>query len=524
VRRGWVAVVAVLVVLGLVVALGLAALVALRNDDDQTASPPSPAPVTSASSDDRAMPETDPALAAYYDQTLTWTPCDDGNDCAQMLVPLDYQKPGGRSIELSLLRVSAADPGARIGSLVVNPGGPGASGKQYAAAATTVFRDALTDHYDIVGFDPRGVGDSAAIDCLTDDQLDAYLAADPDPDTPAEIAEVERQATEFGTGCVRRSGALAGHVSTVESARDMDVLRGVLQEPALDYFGASYGTELGATYAQLFPANVGRFVLDGAVDLGLDTREADLQQAAGFETALRSYVANCVDSGDCFLGETVDEGINTIQDLLADIDADPLPAGDRELTVGNAFYGLITPLYSRDYWILLSGALKSAQAGDGTALMTLADAYASRGPGGYTDNSIEANLDINCLDDPLSVPVARIPREFPAFEKASPTFGRAFAYSLVSCHGFAPRAGEPAPHTHADGAAPILVIGTTRDPATPLKWAQAMARQLSSAILVTRDGDGHTGYNSDNDCVDTTVEDYLVSGTVPTADVDCPAE
>jgi pimeloyl-ACP methyl ester carboxylesterase len=295
------------------------------------------------------------------------------------------------------------------------------------------------------------------------------------------------------------------------------VLRSALGEETLSYFGASYGTKLGATYAELFPEQVGRFVLDGAVDLSLAPRSMALQQAEGFETALRAYVQNCLDSTDnCFLGDSVDEGLATITGLLESIERQPLPAGERELTVGHAFYGVITPLYNRDYWFLLSTALASALEGKGSALMQLADAYASRGGDGtYLDNSIEANYAINCLDDPTSVPFARVPSLFPAFEQASPTFGRVFAWGMAGCRGVAVRSIEKPLDIRAEGAAPILVLGTSRDPATPLRWARALADQLDSGVLVERDGDGHTAYNSGNECVDGIVEDYLVDGTVP---------
>jgi hypothetical protein len=248
-----------------------------------------------------------------------------------------------------------------------------------------------------------------------------------------------------------------------------------------------------------------------------------LDQAAGFETALRAYVQNCLDSTDsCFLGDSVDEGLDTITGLLAEIEEEPLPAGDRELTVGNAFYGIITPLYNRDYWFLLSTALTSALEGKGTALMQLADAYASRNPDGtYADNSVEANYAINCLDDPTSVSFAKVPSLFDAFEEASPTFGRVFAWGMVGCRGVAVTSSEEPLVVRAEGAAPILVLGTTRDPATPLKWARALAGQLDSGVLVERDGDGHTAYNSGNECVDGIVEDYLVDGDVPPDGTTC---
>jgi pimeloyl-ACP methyl ester carboxylesterase len=476
---------------------------------------PTPSPTTPPPPSVTAAPED--ALTDLYAQRIDWSPCEGntGYDCGTLTVPVDYAEPAGESIDLALLRVPAT--GSRVGSMVVNPGGPGAPGTSYAAAAGRVFREPLLQGFDIVGFDPRGTGESAPVDCLSDSELDAYLAGDPTPDTAAEEQSYQRSVLSFGASCVAGSGPVLGHVTTIEAARDMDVLRSALGEETLTYLGASYGTKLGATYAELFPDRVGRFVLDGAVDVSLDSQSAAIEQATGFETALRAYVQNCLDSTDnCFLGDSVDEGLATISSLLDSIEEQPLPAGDRELTVGNAFYGIITPLYNRDYWFLLSTALASALEGKGSALMQLADAYASRnGDGSYADNSVEANYSINCLDDPTSIPFGKVPSLFPAFEEASPTFGRIFAWSMTGCRGIEVTSSEKPLDIRAEGAAPILVLGTTRDPATPFKWAEALSAQLESGVLVERDGDGHTAYNSGNACIDALVEDYLLDGAVP---------
>ena len=461
-----------------------------------------------------------PELEAFYGQELDWESCEGDFECATLEVPLNYSEPDGESIELALLRVPARDD--RQGALVVNPGGPGAPGTDYAAAASGVFREPLLRAFDIIGFDPRGTGDSAPIDCVSDDQLDVYHSSDPNPDTAEEATTYATLTREFGRGCAELSGDQVNHVSTIEAARDMDVLRAALREETLTYLGASYGTKLGATYAELFPDKVGRLVLDGAVDVSLDNRHLGLEQAAGFETALRAYIQNCIDTTDsCFLGDTVDEGLATISELLADVEESPLPAGDRELKIGNAFYGIVTPLYNRDYWLLLSTALRGALDGSGTALMQLADIYASRGPEGYTDNSSEAIFAINCLDDPSSVGFGKVAAEIPAFEAASPTFGSIFAWSLTTCRGSQGRTTEKPFEIRGEGAAPILVVGTTRDPATPMKWAEALAAQLDSAVLLRRDGDGHTAYNSGNECIDTAIESYLLDGDVPEDPTDC---
>lgn len=513
-----------LVVLALLLGVGgIAVIAALDSGDSGTSSSPrTDAPTTTP--DPSATEPPDPALAEFYGQAMEWAECpDDGALCATLRVPVDYADPDGETIELAVLKVPAREAGQRVGSLVVNPGGPGAPGTDYAASAANVFRAPLLDAYDVVGFDPRGTGDSAPVDCLSDEELDEYVAEDPSPDDAEEAAEYARWVEAMGRGCAERSGRLAAHVTTVEAARDMDVLRAALGESTLTYFGASYGTKLGATYAELFPDKVGRLVLDGAVDLSITSRELSLGQAAGFETALRAYVGDCVEkSSGCFLGDSVEEGLGRIANLVEQVDAEPLETGtDRELEVGNASYGIVLPLYNRDYWPYLDQGLQAAFEGDGSVLLQLSDLYNSRGTDGYTDNSVEANYAINCLDDPWSIPASEVPAAIPDFEKASPTFGRVFAWGLTNCRGVQVEAAEPTPVIDGAGAAPIVVIGTTRDPATPYEWAVHLADQLESGVLVSRDGDGHTGYNSGNDCVDEAVEDYLVEGTVPEDGLSC---
>jgi pimeloyl-ACP methyl ester carboxylesterase len=522
-RTAQVIVVAV-IVLALVGAGALGAIYLLLGDDSEggdQSQEPRPTAVTTTPAAGATEPPS-PELEPFYSQTIEWEPCDD-NQCGYLTVPVDYRDAGGPTIEVNLLKVPAADPDARIGSLVVNPGGPGAPGTTYAEAADQVFRAPITDRYDIVGFDPRGTGDSAPVDCLPDDEMTEFLAVDPDPDDAQEEQAIVDELADFYQGCAANSSPLVAHVTTAETARDMDVLRAALGESTLAYFGASYGTKLGATYAELFPDKVGRLVLDGAVDVGLPSREQTLGQAGGFETALGAYVDNCVDeTPSCFLGDSRAEGLETISDLLAEIDEEPLPSSDgRELTVGSAFYGVVTPLYNRDYWPYLSQGLKTALDGDGSTLMVLADAYASRQNGTYLDNSTEAIYAINCLDDPYFIEPEQVEAEVPAFEEVSPTFGRVFAWSLVNCKGMQVTSSEPTLDIRGEGAAPIVVVGTTRDPATPYEWAVGLAEQLESGVLVSRDGDGHTAYNAGNECVDTAIEDYLTAGTVPADGLEC---
>lgn len=485
---------------------------------------PSQSQQSGSAGDAREAPSAD--LQRFYDQQIDWEPCEDGNECAQIEVPLDYEDPTGETIELNLLKNPAE--GDRVGNLVVNPGGPGAPGTDYAdnadADESPAFSQVVRDRFDIIGFDPRGTGRSAPVDCLSDSELDEYIASDPDPDNPAEVREFMGWVRAIGQGCADRSGALAAHVSTHEAARDIDVLRAALGDEKLTYFGASYGTKLGATYADLFPDRSGRLVLDGAVDVSLSTRDSSLQQAEGFETALTAYVDDCVGKGGCYLGDSRAAALQRIKSFLASVEAKPMDVGARQLRIGNAFYGIAITLYDVEYWSYLTVGLGNALKGDGEILLLLADAYASRDADGtYNDNSSEAIYAINCLDDPESIPASRVPQEYAAFEEVSPTFGRVFAWGLTGCSGLAVDAPDFDWDLDAAGADPLLVIGTTRDPATPLRWAQALAAQLDPAVLVTRDGDGHTGFNQGNACVDEVVHDYLIDGVAPEQDVDCPA-
>ena len=515
--RSWLAV-ALVAVLALLT--GCTALSSPEADEATATSPPptqgsTPPPPAS-------MPAAPDGLDRFYDQNLSWRPCSAGFECTKVQVPLDYDRPGGDAIGLAVSRRPADRPQQRRGALLVNPGGPGVAGIPYAPVVVQQLRSDVLDRYDVVGFNPRGVATSEGVQCLSEAELDAFVALDPTPDDAAAVAEARRTLTRFGQGCVDGSGRLAGHMSTPEAARDMDIIRAVLDSPRLHYYGASYGTLLGATYADLFPERVGAMVLDGAIDPSLTAVQQGLRQAEGFQTALTAYLESCVDQGGCPLGDSVPAAQRRLGALLQQIDDSSLPGeGGRRLTVGHAVLGVWLPLYVPELWPALNQALDDAIAGDGAGLMRLADLYVSRGPAGYQDNSIEALYAVNCLDHPQSRSAADLRRLLPRFDKVSPVFGEVFAWGLVGCPGWPVEAAEPIPRIDASGAPPIVVIGTTGDPATPYESAVALAEQLRSGVLVTRVGEGHTGFGRGNACVDDAVNDFFADDVVPEDGLRC---
>ncbi|MFP5348160.1 MAG: alpha/beta hydrolase [Actinomycetes bacterium] len=467
-------------------------------------------------------PSTDPAYSTYYRQHPRWMSCRQHAKCTRVTVPVDWDDPAAGSIELAVARLPATKPGERIGSLVLNPGGPGGSGADYVGDyGEYVTTPDVRARYDIVGFDPRGVGQSHPVDCLSDRAMDRYLAFDADPDTPGGLQAMRQEADRFAGGCLASAGSLLGHVDTISAAKDMDVLRAVLGDKRLNYLGKSYGTLLGATYAGEYPGRVGRMVLDGALDPASSHDDVVLGQAVGMQQALRAYVADC-QAGEqkqqCPLPGDVAAGEKRVRQLLDDADRSPLRTSDpaRPVTASLALNGVIQPLYDDRSWPELTAALSSAFSGDGTKLLALADQYAQRGPdGSYDGNLLEVFNAVTCLDYPMNDDPAAMHALEQRLVAASPTFGSYLAYGEVLCGEWpVTPVRTPAP-IRADGAPPILVVGTTGDPATPYRWAQALARELKSGRLLTWDGEGHTAYLRGSQCVDGAVDRYLLDGELP---------
>ena len=478
-------------------------------------------------------------LAGYYAQRLDWQPCNDGFQCARLLVPFDYARPAGRRFSLPVIKLPATEESRRIGALVVNPGGPGGSGVQYALGARSEFPSAVLARFDIVGFDPRGVAASEpALTCMTGPELDTYLATNDIPANAAQLAEVIAQSKLYAARCAQNSAALLPYVGTQNAARDLDVLRAALGESRLSFLGKSYGTYLGTWYAQLFPHRVRALVLDGAVDPDTPSLQDDIIQAEGFQVALRSFTAWCLTTTGCPLrggsggagrpgpgaaARSVDAAVARLQGLIVRANSAPLAntLGDGQVADGAMLLnGVASALYSKSFWTDLKTGLASAFAGDGTVLVQLANLLFERNPNGTYANLADADTSISCLDRPWPRSLAAWQAAASAASRAAPLFGAPLVWGNLPC-AYWPVPSYPLPRIRAAGAPPILVVGTLRDPATPYRWAQALAGDLSSGVLLGWNGDGHTAYGEGSACVDTIVNDYLIGLSVPRSGMVC---
>ena len=472
-------------------------------------------------------------LAPYYHQVLTWTSCGDGMQCTKAKAPLDWSNPSGANISLALIRHVATN-GHPLGSLLVNPGGPGGSGYDFIKNSLDFAVDkTLETNYTIVGFDPRGVNHSTAVKCYTDPKtLDNYIYALPKNPigTDAWITEVEQQQKTFGEECAKLTGPLLGHVDTVSAAKDLDLLRAALGDKKLDYLGYSYGTLLGQTYANLFPKKTGRLVLDGVVDPTVTPFELDADQAKGFELDLRAFIAKCPTMKNCPFTASLAQSEASIRGLLDKLDASPIRNSDgRELGSETMFTAIIYPLYNTANWPYLVDLFNDVDNGSAKVAFELSDAYNDRNSNGtYQDNETEAFTAINCLDYTSDPTVSTMRAQAAQLTKEAPVFGHLMAYGGTSCFDWPYKATRTAGVLAAKGSAPIIVIGTTGDPATPYAMAQHVATLLQNGHLITYHGDGHTAYNKDttpaDECVNTAVDNFFVHGTVPKTDPQCGAK
>jgi pimeloyl-ACP methyl ester carboxylesterase len=476
--------------------------------------------------------ETFSALAEYEQQKLDWSSCYDYFDCTELRVPIDYEDLSVGTFRISVLRAAAKDQDNRLGSIVVNPGGPGGSGVDYAYAADYIFSPDITDVYDVVGFDPRGVAMSEPISCFTPEEIDENMASDSKPDTEAEIAATLKDSEAFAKKCAENTDYLE-HFTTSETARDMDILRAALGETKLNYVGKSYGTYLGTLYADIFPNNVGRFVLDGAVDPNIPTKDQYLAQAIGFDGALKAFVKDCATQSDCpFTGTPAQSQATIIATLQAAATA-PLPqeypadGDDRIITESIILIGMASSLYDDvDGWPKLRQAFTESAENYGDTFLQLADEYSGRNPDGtFMSNDFDSGAVIDCLDWQERRTIDQYKADAKEFAAKAPVFGPYIAFAGVHCRFLPQPSTQRAPNTLTEiKTAPIIVIGTIRDPATPYSWSVGLAKIFTGSRLISLDGDGHTGHGRGSACVDDAVDAYLLTGTLPTSDLSCDLE
>ena len=455
------------------------------------------------------------SLDNYYSQNVDWRNC--GNaDCTTFEVPLDYSDPDGPRITLAMTRVQAK--GESIGSLFVNPGGPGGSAVEYAKAADFITTGAVREVFDLVGVDPRGVGLSEPIDCLTDEQTDIFMAGDASPDTELEESRLILDSTMVGESCAAKDNPLLGHMSTVEVAKDMDIARALVGDPVMNLIGKSYGTAVGSTYMDLFPDRVGRIVLDGVLPTYLDQLAVTQGQAEEFEVLLRYFVEDCLGESDCPLTGDVDQGIQQIREFLVELDSQPLiGTGGRELTEGLGSYAILTHLYFPETdFMQLRPALKAAMnGGDPNPLFEILDRRISRAPDGrYTDNSTDAFYAVSCLDLPVTQSVDQIREFVDDLGITAPTFGRALGWGVITCKDWPFQTDSSKPEVVVPNQ-PVMIVVTEFDPATPAAWGRDLGKRLVNVEVVEwAGGYNHTGYNEGNNCVTDRVDSYLIEGVI----------
>ncbi len=465
-----------------------------------------------------STPDTGPDTTRPDDE-FAWVDLGDGIAEGTLVVPLDYDDPSGEQVTLYLVRHVAADPDRRIGTLLVNPGGPGFGGSGLAYNADNIYGQELLDRFDIVGWDPRGTGSSEpAVDCV--DDYDHFFGLDSSPDTEAERQDLIDAGTEFGAACKDDNGDLLAHLSTVDSARDMDAIREALGEQTISYFGFSYGSELGATWATMFPDTVRAAVLDGAADPTVSYLEQNIQQATGFEATFNEFLAQCsADRGCAFHNGGDAEG--AFDELSAAIDENPITVDTErtKVTQGVLITAVAQAMYDQSYWPRLELALSDLQDGNGSGTLDLYDDYFGYQFGEW-GNELEAYFAINCLDDPGSIGPEDLLSHEAEFAAAAPRLGRSWMAELLFCSVWPVPAAPPIEITAA-GAGPIVVMGTTGDPATPLQSTRNMAKALEDGHLVVVRADQHTGYGV-NSCGDETIDNYLIDPSAPLDDeIDC---
>lgn len=466
---------------------------------------------------------------------IEWMPCQTtapsdqslippGAECGMLSVPVDYENPDGDVARLAMIRFPAT--GDKIASLLINPGGPGESGVEAAASLLPTLPQQVRERFDIVGFDPRGVASSTpAVWCNSDADNDR-LRADPQVDyTPEGVEYIENQTKEFIDRCVDKTGEeFLANVGTVNVARDLDSMREALGDEKLTYLGYSYGTRIGATYAENFPENVRAMILDGAIDPNADPIEADIRQAAAFQTAFNDYAADCATNPNCPLGTDPAKAVDEYRDMVDALVDEPAETDDpRGLSYSDAIVGTIQTLYSPNLWRYLTQGLTELRAGRGDTMLLLADLYMRRDAQGHYNNSTDARVAVNCVDRPAVTDRDKIVEQDRRLREVSPfmSYGEFTGHAPLSTCAFWPVPPTSEPHEiSVSGLPPVLVVSTTNDPATPYQAGVDLARQLGGT-MVTFEGTQHTVVFQGDTCIDDIATRYLIDVEVPPADTRC---
>jgi len=476
---------------------------------------------------DNPAENTEDPLAPYLGQEVQWSDCGAGAECATVMAPLDWDNPGvGEDVSLAVSRHSAT--GQALGSLFVNPGGPGASGYEFVLDTVDfAVSEVLRESFDVIGWDPRGVNFSSPVSCAaTDAELDYFFFGELEaqPDTPEWDAELLAESIRFGQECQANTGELLEFVDTLSTVRDLDLLRHLVGDEQLNYLGYSYGTLIGALYIDTFPEKVGRMVLDGPVDPGASQFDLVVNQHRGFEEALEAYLVECDLTNSCPFAGSLEQRLRGVSDLYDELEQNPLRHADgRLIDDGMLRTAMVTTLYAQSSWPFLTQMFEELQEGVTDTAIFLVDFYYDREGGVYQNNSMEAFIAINCVDYPVESDPAVLEAQADQLREAAPYTARPSGDGDLVCMNwpYPPKLNKGP--VRGEGANPVVILGTTGDPATPYNWSVSLNEQLENSVLLTLVGEGHLAYDERVTCINDPVDTYFVTGDLPEDGITCVA-
>ena len=476
---------------------------------------------------DNPAETTEDPLAPYLGQEVQWSDCGAGAECATVMAPLDWDNPGvGEDVSLAVSRHSAT--GQALGSLFVNPGGPGASGYEFVLDSVDfAVSEVLRESFDVIGWDPRGVNFSSPVSCAaTDAELDYFFFGELEaqPDTPEWDAELLAESIRFGQECQANTGELLEFVDTLSTVRDLDLLRHLVGDEQLNYLGYSYGTLIGALYIDTFPEKVGRMVLDGPVDPGASQFDLVVNQHRGFEEALEAYLVECDLTNSCPFAGSLEQRLRGVSDLYDELEQNPLRHADgRLIDDGMLRTAMVTTLYAQSSWPFLTRMFDELQEGVTDTAIFLVDFYYDREGGVYQNNSMEAFIAINCLDYPVESDPAVLEAQADQLREAAPYTARPSVDGDLVCMNwpYPPKLNKGP--VRGEEANPVVILGTTGDPATPYNWSVSLNEQLENSVLLTLVGEGHLAYDERVTCINDPVDTYFVTGDLPEDGITCVA-